>query len=56
MILTPQQRKEFELTVEPLMEWLAQNCHPHTAAIVDSGRAELVEGVVAHVTSKFIRD
>lgn len=29
----------------PLMKWLATNCHPHVTCIVDSTRAELVEGL-----------
>jgi hypothetical protein len=28
----------------PLMQWLAENCHPHCTVIVDSERAELMEG------------
>jgi hypothetical protein len=28
----------------PLMQWLNDNCHPHCTVIVDSERAELMEG------------
>ena len=38
------------------MRWLGENCHPHMSAVVTSTRAELVEGVVTHVTEEFIRD
>jgi len=27
------------------MDWIEVNCHPHITAIVDSHRAELVEGI-----------
>lgn len=27
------------------MQWLLENCHPHCTVIVDSERAELVEGL-----------
>lgn len=49
-------RPGFTEAAEPLMKWLAENMHPHAKAIVDSGSAELVEGVVGHVTDKFIKD
>jgi len=29
----------------PLMQWLAENCHPHVTAIVDSEHVELLEGL-----------
>ena len=56
MTMTDEQRKAFALASEPLMWWLSENCHSHTTVILDSTRAELVEGVVAHVTDKFIKD
>ena len=56
MVLSDEQRKSFEAAAEPLMAWLSDNCHPHTAVIVDYGRAELVEGIAVHVTEKFIKD
>ena len=56
MILTEDQRKTFSAASEPLMQWLAENCHPHVAALVDSNSADLVESVAAHRTDKFIKD
>lgn len=47
MILTKQQREQFERACGPLMDWLVNNCHPHVTVIVDSQRAELVEGVAS---------
>ena len=35
---------EFREAVMPLMQWLNDNCHPHCTVIVDSERAELMEG------------
>lgn len=46
----------FEEAVEPLMKWLAENCHPHTCVIVDGGHAELFEGCKVHNTDRFILD
>lgn len=47
---------EFELAARPLMEYLAKNHHPHTAVIVESDSAELVEGKKAYRTKEFIVD
>ena len=56
MILTDEQREAFNQAAEPLMKWMADNLHPHAKAIVESGTAELCEGVQAHKTGKFFRD
>ncbi|MBQ0327822.1 hypothetical protein J9231_08145 [Providencia rettgeri] len=48
--------KEFELVVEPVMKWLAENHHPHTKAIIESDRAELLVSTMATVADKFIVD
>jgi hypothetical protein len=34
----------FKEAAMPLMQWLVDNCHPHCTVIVDSERAELLEG------------
>ena len=47
MITTKEQQESFRIAAEPLMLWLEENCHPHCTAIVDSLRAELVEGICA---------
>jgi len=54
--MNEEERKEFAKLCEPLMEWMADNCHPHYTAIINYTRADLVEGVVGHRTEKFIRD
>ena len=56
MILTEEQRKEFEKAVKPIMKWLSDNCHPHTKVIVDYSRAELVEDIATLVTEEFVKD
>lgn len=45
MVLTPEQIEAFKAAAQPLMSWLDANCHPHCTVIVDSTRAEVVEGV-----------
>jgi len=45
MILTKLQIQELREAAIPLMKWLEENCHPHVTVIVDSERAELVEGL-----------
>ncbi len=46
----------FEEAVKPLMQWLCENAHPHTTAIVTGNVAELVEGVEVVKTDEFIVD
>lgn len=43
--LTAERRAAFDAMVQPLMDWLRDNVHPHASVIVTSERAELVEGV-----------
>jgi len=45
MILTKEQLKSLREAALPLMQWLADNCHPHVTAIVDSEHVELLEGL-----------
>ena len=47
MIVTEKQRQAFELAAKPLMDFMEANFHPHVTSIVDSHRAELLEGVCA---------
>jgi hypothetical protein len=46
----------FEQVVKPVMAWLAKNKHPHMSIIIDSTRAELVEGVECVATDEFVQD
>jgi hypothetical protein len=39
-----EEQKTFSEVVKPVMEWLAKNKHPHTKIIIESNRAEMVEG------------
>ena len=45
MLLTEKQIQELKISALPLMQWLEQNCHPHVIAIVDSEKAEVLEGL-----------
>lgn len=56
MILTKEQKEGFEKAAKPLMKYLAQNHHPHVTAIVEGGRAEILEGSASIVTNEFILD
>lgn len=51
--LTP---KTFEDAVRPLMKWMAENYHPHTKIIVESNKAEIVEGIKVINTNEFLID
>lgn len=50
------QNINFEKAAEPLMKYLAENHNPHCTAIVTNSRAELVEGLMAFSSSKFVKD
>ena len=52
MIISEPKRKEFNALMEPVMQWLRDNCHPHCHITVDSERAELSEGICATVREK----
>jgi len=45
MILTKEQLTELETAAQPLMDWMKENLHPHTTAIVDGYHCELLEGL-----------
>jgi len=45
MILTKEQLVTLKEAAMPLMQWLAENCHPHCTIIVDSEHVELLEGL-----------
>ena len=50
------QECELETVSRPLIKWLNDNCHPHIKVIVDTNRAELVEGIFAFRTDDYIKD
>lgn len=47
MIITEEQHSQLEKVVRPAIEWLNENCNPHTSIIVDNTNAELVEGIAS---------
>ncbi len=51
-----EQRKQFELAVETVMKYLADNHNPHTKVIIDSDSAELVEGLTVYQNGQYIKD
>lgn len=56
MILTPQQREEFEKVTRPVVEFLNYNCHPHVTVVIDCTTVELSEGVCAFTTMDYVKD
>ena len=56
MVLTEQERKEFEEAAKPLVKWINENCHPHVTVHVTSTRSELFEGVAAVNIEEFLKD
>ncbi|MDD4352712.1 MAG: hypothetical protein PHU71_07110 [Candidatus Gracilibacteria bacterium] len=56
LILSKEKQQEFEKATEPMIKFLCENCHPHVSVIVDCDTAELLEGVCAITTDKFIKD
>ena len=56
MILTENQRKEFEGIVRPLIKWLNDNTHPHVHVVVDNTTAELSEGISCFRTEEYWKD
>lgn len=45
MTFSKDQLSEFEILARPLMQFLAENCNPHTTVILDSMHAEIVAGI-----------
>ena len=45
MVLTEAEILEMKNAAMPLMVWLANTCHPHVLAIVDSEQVMIVEGL-----------
>lgn len=56
MITTEEQRKEFEALARPMIKFLNDNFHPHAHVVIDTGRAELSEGLCAFTTEDYIKD
>jgi hypothetical protein len=56
MTVTEEQRKQLLESSKPLMEFLANNFHPHVTANVTLTSVELVEGLTNVTTDQFILD
>lgn len=52
MIIGEQKQKEFNEKCAPLMDWLADNFHPHVHIVLDSHRAEISEGFCATIRNR----
>lgn len=49
--LTPEQLAALQVAAQPLMQWMAENCHPHVTCIVESERTQLLEGIATVITA-----
>ena len=56
MVLTEAEILEMRNAAMPLMVWLANNCHPHVKAIVDSELVEVMEGLATERRVAFYDD
>lgn len=56
MNLNEKQIEEFEEAAEHLVKFLNDHCHPHVTVIVDSGGAELLEGVATVKIEEYLKD
>ena len=56
MIITEEQRAEMGRVARPLIQWLNENCNPHTQIVVDCTRVELLEGCATYHTYDFLKD
>lgn len=50
------QPEDFESASRSLIKFLAENHHPHTKAIIESNKAELVEGIESIIVDDYIVD
>lgn len=48
--------QSFERSAKPLIQWLAENVHPHHTVIVTSTGAELMMGEMSFPTEEFLKD
>ncbi|HDL7089598.1 TPA: hypothetical protein PXM39_001035 [Yersinia enterocolitica] len=49
-------RQSFERSAKHLIQWLAENVHPHHTVIVTSTGAELMVGEMSFPTKEFLKD
>jgi len=55
MTITQDQLKQLGEAAKPLLEFLAENCHPHCSVIVTGQRVELVEGLASIPTRHILK-
>lgn len=52
----PKKLQEFKDVTDAVIKYLNDNFHPHTKIIIDTNRAEVVEGVMAIKNDRHIKD
>lgn len=55
-MMNTKQREEFNVLADAMIKFLNDNGHPHMSIIIDTSRAEVVEGICAYVTQEHIKD
>ena len=56
MTITKEQSEQILEAAKPLIQWINENCHPHTKITVDHTSVELMEGVATNRTVEFLKD
>lgn len=56
MVLTEEQKKQFEEVVRPLMKWIAETNHPYLKAIITNDSAEILESSATVIINDYIPD
>lgn len=56
MSITKEQSEQLLEAAKPLIQWLNDNGHPHTTAIVTTTDVEVMEGIATMRTTEFIKD
>lgn len=54
--MTPEQQAEFEALTRPVIKFLNDNFHPHAVVVIETDRAELMEGLYVFPCKEFIPD
>jgi hypothetical protein len=56
MIITTEQREEFEKASRPLMKFLGDTFHPHVKVIVNYASSEILESSGTFKTEDYVKD
>jgi hypothetical protein len=56
IVMTEEQKAEFERIARTMMDWLCANGHPHMTILIDQTHAELLEGCVVFTTTEYLRN